>query len=79
MTCNRVLGAFAKLREAIVGFVMSVRPSIRPSVRPSVRPSAWNNSATTERILMKFDILAFFENLEEISFVKSHKNKVYFT
>ena len=38
------LGEFAKLRMAIVSFVMSVRPS------------AWNNSAPTGRILMKFDI-----------------------
>jgi hypothetical protein len=29
----------------------------------SVRPSAWNNSAPTGRIFIKFDILAFFEYL----------------
>ena len=29
----------------------------------SVRPSAWNNSATTARILTKFDLSIFFENL----------------
>jgi len=34
-----------------------------PSVRPSVRPSAWNNSALTGRIFMKFDVWVFFENL----------------
>jgi len=28
-----------------------------------VRPSAWNNSAPTGRIFMKFDIWVFFENL----------------
>ena len=44
------LGAFAKLRNATIDFVMSVRPS--------VRPPAWNNSAATGRIFMKF-----FENL----------------
>jgi len=33
------------------------------SVRVSVCPSAWNSSAVTERILMKFGILAFLENL----------------
>jgi hypothetical protein len=35
---------------------LSVRLSVRPSVRLSVCLSAWNNSATTGRILMKFDI-----------------------
>jgi hypothetical protein len=45
------LGAFAKLRKAIISFVMSVCPS------------AWNNSAPTGWIFMKFDIWAFFENL----------------
>jgi len=29
----------------------------------SVRPSAWNNSAPTRRIFMKFNIWVFFENL----------------
>jgi hypothetical protein len=38
------LGAFAKLRKATVSHVMCVRPS------------AWNNSAPTGRIFMKFDI-----------------------
>ena len=28
-----------------------------------VRPSAWNNSTTDGRILMKFDIYSFLENL----------------
>jgi hypothetical protein len=46
------LGAFAKLRRAIVSFVMSVRLS----VHPSVRLSAWNNSAPTGRIFVKFYI-----------------------
>jgi len=31
-------------------------------VFPSVRPSAWNNSAPTDRIFMKFDIWVFSEN-----------------
>ena len=44
------LGAFAKLRKAIVSYVMSVRLS------------AWNNLAPTEHIFMKF-IWIFFENL----------------
>ena len=38
------LGMFAKLRKAAVSFVTSVCLS------------AWNNSAHTERIFMKFDI-----------------------
>jgi hypothetical protein len=38
------LGAVAKLRKAIMSFVMSVRLS------------SWNNSALTRRIFMKFDI-----------------------
>ena len=65
------LGAFAKLRKAI--FLAS--PCL------SVCPSAWNNSAPTERIFTKFDILGFFENLSgKIQVpVKSDKNKVYFT
>ena len=41
------LGAFAKLRKAIISFVMSAPPY--------VRPSAWNNSAPIRLILMKFD------------------------
>jgi len=38
------LGAFSKLQKATVSFIMSVRLS------------AFNNSAPTARILMKFDI-----------------------
>ena len=38
------LGAFAKLRRASISFVTSVRPS------------AWNNLASTGRIVMKIDI-----------------------
>jgi hypothetical protein len=47
------LGAFAKLREATVSFVLSVRPS------------AWSNSAITGGIFMKFDIF-IFENFSKI-------------
>jgi len=43
------LGAFAKLRKAIISFVMSVCPS--------VRPSAWNNSAPTGRNLIKLEMV----------------------
>jgi len=49
--CETFLGAFAKLWKETVSFVMSVCPS------------AWNNSASTERIFMKYDIRVFFENL----------------
>jgi len=42
----------AKLRKATISFIMSVCVS--------VRPSAWNNSASTGGILMKFDIWIFF-------------------
>jgi len=49
-----ILGAFAKLRKLTVSFVMSVRPS------------AWDNSAPTRRILFKFRIQVFAENVEKI-------------
>ena len=42
------LGAFAKLREVNNNF-MSVRPSVRLA-------GAWNSSAPTGRIFVKFDI-----------------------
>jgi len=48
-TFNTVLGAFAKLRKATISFVTSV-------CHLSVRPSAWNNSAPTGRVFMKFVI-----------------------
>ena len=49
------LGAFVKLKEATIDFVMSVCPS--------VCLFAWNNPAPTGRIIMKFCISVFFENL----------------
>ena len=42
--------------------VRSIAKSDYSFVMP-VRPSSWNNSAPTGRILMKFDIWVFFENL----------------
>jgi hypothetical protein len=45
------LGTVVKLRKATISFVKSVRPS------------AWNNSAPTGQIFMKFDIWVFFEDL----------------
>ena len=49
---NELLGAFANFPTATI--------SLR-HVCPAVFPSAWNNSASTRRILMKFDIRAYFE------------------
>ena len=46
---------FRRVRKIAKCFVISVRPS--------VRLSTWNNSAHTGRILMKFDIHVFCENL----------------
>ena len=54
---TRVLGAFAKLRSDYWF------RHVCPSARPSVRLSAWNNSAPTGQICMKFDIWVFFEYL----------------
>jgi len=54
------LRAFAKLRKATISFVRYVRPSIYLSVCLS----AWNNSAPTGRIFMKFYMWAFFESLQ---------------
>jgi hypothetical protein len=62
------LGAFTKFRQATISFVMSVRLS------------AWNNSATTRRIFMKFCISVFFRKSAEkiqVSF-KSDKNNGHF-
>ena len=36
----------------------------------SVRRSAWNNSAPSKRIFMKFDISVFLENLENSGLIK---------
>jgi len=44
----------------------------------SVRPFKWNNSAPTERILMKFGIWIFLENLSRKG-LKSETNDGYFT
>jgi hypothetical protein len=51
-----LLGAFAKLQKVAISFVMSVGLFVRPSVRPSVRPFVLNDTATTERIFVKFYI-----------------------
>lgn len=46
---------FAKLQKVTIGF-------ITPVCLPVCPPSAWNSLAPTGQILMKFDILVFFEN-----------------
>ena len=50
-----LLGAFRKLQNATISLVMAFRLS--------GRLSAWNNSAPTGRIFVKFDICGFFENM----------------
>jgi hypothetical protein len=57
------LGAFAKLRKANISFT-------------SVRLSAWNKSAPTGRVFMKFEIGIFskiFEKFQDL--LKSDKNR----
>jgi hypothetical protein len=55
--------AFVKLRQATTSYVMSVYSS--------VCPSAWNNSAPTGRIFMKFDVCVFSKICREnSSFIK---------
>ena len=60
----RSSGAFAKLRRATIGFVMSVCPS--------VRLSAWYNSSPSGRIFMTFDIWGFFFSKHLSIKLKSH-------
>ena len=50
-TARFLIGTFVKLRKATSSLVMSVRPS------------AWNYSAPTGRIFMKFDVGVCFEYL----------------
>jgi hypothetical protein len=47
-----LVGAFAKVGKAMIGFVMSVFPP----VSPFIHLSASNNLAPTLQILMKYDI-----------------------
>ena len=50
------------------------------SVRPSIHIFTWNNSVTTERIFMKFDIWVFFEICREIQVsLKRDTENAYFT
>ena len=52
---KQFLGAFTKLRKANIGIVMYVRLS--------VHPSAWDNSALTGWIFIKFSPGVFFEDV----------------
>ena len=59
-------GASAKLRNATVNFVMSVCPS------------AWNNSAPTGPIFVKFYVTVFRKSVEKMQFsFNSEKNNWY--
>ena len=51
----RFWGAFANYENRLLSSVMSIGPS--------VGLCAWNNSSSTGRTFMKFDICGFFENL----------------
>ena len=73
-TCLKMsFRAFAKLRKAIISFVMSLCRY--------VRPSAWNNSDPTGRIFMKLDIWVFFRKVARKSQVPLRSNSYnrYFT
>ena len=59
--------AFTKLRKRLLA-----------SSRLSVRPSAWNKSARTGQILIKFNIRVFFFEKIQAS-LQSDKNNWYFT
>jgi hypothetical protein len=60
LTCVTLFsGSFAKLRKATLSFVMCMCVC----ACLSVCLSAWNSSALTGQIFMKFDIWGFFEDL----------------
>jgi hypothetical protein len=69
MLCStQFLGAFAKLQNATISFVMSVRPS------------AWNSWTATGRIFVKLIFEYFSKIFKEIQVsLKSDKNSGYFT
>ena len=73
-TCSLyiVLGAMAKFRKATISFVLSLNPT--------VYLSAWNNSALTGRIFMKFELSIFRKPVENIHYwLNSEKNNRHFT
>jgi hypothetical protein len=76
LTCckNWILAALENLRKATTRFVC---PSARPPAPP---PPAWNNSAPTGRIFMKFGIWVFSESVAKIQVsLKCDKNNGNFT
>jgi hypothetical protein len=66
ITCH-FSGAFAKFRQAIISFVMSVRPSV-----------CMKKSAPTERFFMKFDILRKLFGKIQVS-IRYDQDNGYFT
>jgi hypothetical protein len=58
---RKLFASVAKVRKET--YFRYVSLSVGLSFLPSFRPSAWNNSAPTGRIFMKFDVRVFFENL----------------
>jgi len=68
---NSFLGAFVEPRRATISC---------QSVRPSVCPLAWNKSAPTRRIFVKFDMCIFRKSVAKIKIsLKSDKNNGYLT
>jgi hypothetical protein len=71
---GQFINALAKLRKANISFLLSVCQS------PYVRPSAWNNSAPTGRIFIKFDRCIFLKFVKKVQVLLiSHKNSKYLT
>ena len=60
----KLMPIFRSVCEIVISSLLALSClSISLSVRPSVPPSAWNNSASTGGIFMKFNIRLFFEDL----------------
>jgi hypothetical protein len=57
---------FQVIQSLLAPSKIAIRDCLIRLVCLSVRPSAWNNSAPTGRIFMKFDIWVFSENLSRI-------------
>jgi len=74
---SRVTASFSKIFRC-VRKIAKIYHLLR-HVSQSVRPSAWNNSAPTGRIFMKFDFWVFFEkSVQKIQVsLKSDKNNGY--
>jgi hypothetical protein len=67
--CHRSLGTFAKFRKETISFIIFVSLS--------VRQSAWNNSAPTFSIFIKFDVYVFLKNLSRIQIISSNECNIY--